>query len=176
MKKISVVLLALVALVAPYAEAKTCYGTSCNYIDTNAGFQNPNPGDNWSKDPGVTFPSATWCLNTSVVASLDNTEAIWRFPFVDDSYSDFKLRFRAYLVDDTDNFYDELKITVKNRDTGISETMTLHGSSFDNCEQDFINFELDNDYSYSDVTVTFESGTFSSHAWQIDDVSFFAYY
>lgn len=176
MKKIFTVLFALAVLVTPYAEAKTCYGISCNYIDaaTNSGFENSNPGAYWNYDSGVTFPTESSCYN-SHVAQLDNGEAIWRFPLVDAAYSSYKLQFRAYLPGDTNNFYDELKVTVTNRDTGISETMTLHGSSYDtHCG--YNTFYLSNDYDYADVTVTFESGTFSNHVWQIDDVGFFAYY
>ncbi len=174
MKKIFVVLFALAVLITPYAEAKTCYGISCNYIDaaTNSGFA--SDGAYWSYDAGVTFPTETSCYS-SKVAALDNGEAIWRFPYVDATYSSFKLSFRAYLPGDTGNFYDELKVTVKNRDTGVSETMYLHGNSYDtHCG--YNNFYLSNNYSNANVLVTFESGGLSSHVWQIEDVGFFAYY
>jgi hypothetical protein len=174
MKKVYLVLFALAVLVTPYAEAKTCYGISCNYIDaaTNSGFA--SNGAYWTYDPGVTFPTETSCYS-SKVAELDNGEAIWRFPLIDAAYSSYKLSFRAYLPGDTNNFYDELTVTVTNRDTGVSESMVLHGSSYDtHCASN--QFYLANDYDYADVTVTFESGGFSNHKWQIDDVGFWAYY
>lgn len=175
MKKVYLVLFALVAvLVTPYAEAKTCYGISCNYIDaaTNSGFG--SDGAYWSYDSGVSFPIDSSCYS-SKVAQLDNGEAIWRFPYVDASYSSFKLSFRAYLPGDTNNFYDELKVTVTNRDTNVSETMYLHGNSYDtHCGSN--QWYLSNDYSNADVLVVFESGGLSSHSWQIEDVGFWAYY
>jgi hypothetical protein len=176
MKKLFVVLLALTALITPYAEAKTCYGISCNYIDTNSGFDaTPNHGQSWSYDAGVTFAATSVCSNNnSYVALLDNTEAIWRFPFIDDSYSSYKLSFKAYLPGDTNNFYDELKVSVKNNTTQVTETMYLHGNSFDNCGNT-IEWYLSNDYDLTNTTVVFESGTFSSHVWQIEDVGFWAY-
>lgn len=176
MKKIYLVMLALVVLVTPYAEAKTCYGISCNYIDaaTNSGFENATHGQYWTYDSGVTFVTENSCYS-SYVAALDNGEAIWRFPYVDATYSSFKLSFRAYLPGDTNNFYDELKITVKDNSTNVTETMYLHGNSYDT-QCGYINFYLSNNYSNHNVTVTFQSGGLSSHVWQIDDVGFFAYY
>jgi hypothetical protein len=176
MKKIYLVLLALVVLATPYAEAKTCYGISCNYIDaaTNSGFDNATHGQYWTYDSGVTFVTENSCYS-SYVAALDNGEAIWRFPYVDATYSSFKLSFRAYLPGDTNNFYDELKITVKDNSTNVTETMYLHGNSYDT-QCGYINFYLSNNYSNHNVTVTFQSGGLSSHVWQIDDVGFFAYY
>jgi hypothetical protein len=177
MRKVSAVLFALAVLITPYADAKTCAGISCNYIDaaTNSGFENtPNHGQSWNYDAGVTFVTENSCYNT-YVAALDNGEAIWRFPYVDDTYSSFKVQFRAFLPGDTNNFYDELKVTVKNNATQVTETMYLHGNSYDT-QCGFVNFYLSNDYSNANVTVTFESGSLSSHVWQIDDVGFFAYY
>jgi hypothetical protein len=177
MKKIFVVLLALAAVIAPYAQAKTCTGTYCNYIDTNPGFEDtPSHGYRWSYVAGVTFAPTSVCpSNSSYVAQLENTEEIWRFPFIDAAYSSYKLTFDVYLPGDTNNFYDELTISVKNNTTQITETMTLHGSSFDNC-QGTVEFPLNNDYDYDNTTVVFSSGTFSNHVWQIDNVSFLAYY
>jgi hypothetical protein len=174
MKKIYVVLVALVVLVTPYAEAKTCAGNSCNYIDaaTNSGFS--SGGSNWSYDAGVSFATGSAC-STGNVAQLQNYEAIWRFPYVDASYSSFKLSFKAYLPGDTNNFYDELKVTVKNNSTQVTETMYLHGNSWDTSCSAY-EWYLNNDYSNVNVTVTFEAGGLSSHTWEIDDVGFWAYY
>lgn len=174
MKKIYLALLAVVVLVTPFAQAMTCYGSVyCNFIDTNSGFE--SGGLYWNYDAGVTFPLETTCYLNNHVANLDNGEAIWRFPFVNGTFTSFKLSFKAFLPGDTNNFYDELKVTVRNRDTGASETMYLHGNSYDsNCN--FNTFYLSNNYSNANVLVTFESGGFSLHPWQIDDVGFFAYY
>jgi hypothetical protein len=174
MKKIFVVLVALTLLVTPYAQAKTCSGGVCNYIDTNPSFEtSPSHGTSWSYDPGVTFVQEYACTSGSWVASLDNGEAIWRFPYIDAAYSNFKLTFKAYLPGSTNNFYDELKVTVKNNSTQVTETYYVHGNSAPGCT--LVNFVLANDYDYTNTTVVFESGGFSTHAWQIDDVSFLAW-
>ena len=175
MKKIYVLLVAVAVLVTSQAQALTCYASYCEILDTNPGFENSTHGQYWTYDAGVTFPTVNTCFNGNYVANLDNTEAIWRFPFANGTYSSFVLSFKAYLPGDTGNFYDELKITVKNRDTGVSETMYLHGNSYDtSCSPNV--WYLSNNYSNANVLITFESGGFSLHPWQIDDVSFRGYY
>jgi hypothetical protein len=174
MKKIYAVLVALAVLVTPYAQAMTCYPSYCEFIDTNPGFENATHGQYWNYDPGVTFPNPNTC-STGYVAELDNTEAIWRFPFVNGTFSSFTLSFNVYLPGDTNNFYDELKVTVRNRDTGVEEVTYLHGNSIDtSCT--LYTISLSNNYSNRNTMVLFESGSFSSHAWQIDNVSFKGYY
>ncbi|HEX7807107.1 MAG TPA: hypothetical protein VF608_00195, partial [Thermoanaerobaculia bacterium] len=128
MKKLYSLLLAVTLLVTPYVEAKTCYPSYCEFIDTNPGFENATPGQYWN-NIGVTFPVEAGCSG-SHVAEFDNGDELWRFPFADGTYTSFTLSFRASLLNDTDNFYDELKITVKNRDTGVSEVSYLHGNSY----------------------------------------------
>jgi hypothetical protein len=178
MKKIYSVLLAVTVLVfTPYAQAMTCYGgVYCIFTDTNPGFENATPGQYWSYDTGVTFPTESTCYLNNHVANLDNGEDIWRFPFVNGTFTSFKLQFKAFLPGDTNNFYDELKVTVRNRDTGVEEVMYLHGNSYDGSNCSFNNFYLSNDYSNANTMVLFEAGGLSSHAWQIDDVSFIGYY
>jgi hypothetical protein len=177
MKKIYVVLLALTLLVTPYAQAKTCFGISCNYIDaaTNSGFEQSPPDNYWGQSGGVSFPSATCNGYSSTVAQMDNTEWVSRTFYVDNTYSSFKVQLRAYLPGDNNNFYDELRIRVTNDDTGYSELHTLNGSSYtSHCG--YNNFNLSGNYSNSWVTVRISSGNFSLLDWQIDDVGFFAYY
>jgi hypothetical protein len=174
MKKLYCVLLAVTLLVTPYVEAKTCYASYCEFVDNNPGFENATHGQYWS-NVGVTFPVESVCGGTSYVAELENTDSIWRFPFADGTYTSFTLSFRATLLNDTDNFYDELKVTVRNRDTGVSEVSYLHGNSYtSHCGLNTI--YLSNNYSNANVLVLFESGIFSLHKWQIDDVSFKGYY
>jgi hypothetical protein len=175
MKKLSLVLMILAVLVTPYAEAKTCSSNWCNFIDSNSGFENSTPGQYWNFDSGVTFPTETTCYLNNHVAQLDNTEAIWRFPFVDGTFSTFTLSFKAFLPGDNDNFYDELVVTVRNRDTNVSETTTLHGSSYNGSNCNYYSFNLNNNYSNANVLVTFQSGSLSTHTWQIDDVGLFGY-
>ena len=174
MKTICTVLLALSVLLTPLAQAKTCSGTWCNYIDTNDGFE--SGGANWSYW-GVSFPLETTCYSNNHAAEMQNTEWIQR-PYwnVDNTYSSFNLQFRAFLPGDSDNYYDELKITVTNLTTNVSEIFYLHGSSYNGAQCGKNVIPLANNYSNADVTVKFQSGTFSSHNWQIDDVGFFAFY
>lgn len=174
MKRILVVLFALTVLVTPYAEAKTCYSNWCNYIDTNSGFESSPASQYWSQI-GVTFPIETTCYINNHVAELENTEAIWRFPFINGTHTSFTLQFKAFLPGDNNNFYDELKVTVRNRDTGVSETMYLHGSNYNGSNCNYNVFYLSNNYSNANVLVEFESGSFSLLKWQIDDVGLFGY-
>lgn len=176
--------LALLVLVTPAAEAKTCFGFTCNYIDTNQGFSN-NCND-WSC-PGPTyfpsFPNATTCSNSSKVAQIGNYAVLKRSFEVDDTFANsysigdtpFRLEFELLLPGDSNNFYDELTVTVRNDDTGIEETRVYRGTNSDSC-QTIDDFWLENDYSEANVTVTFRGGGLLLHPWQIDDVSFWAHY
>lgn len=174
MKTIFSVLVAALLLVAPFAEAKTCFGISCNYIDaaTNNHFGSGFAYWTTGGSPAIANPGNCY---GSAMAELDNTEYVERSFYVDNAYTSYKVQFRAWLVNDNDNFYDELKVRVTNNDTGAYEQYTLHGSSYVNqCGN--ITFNLSNDYDYANVTVRVSSGNFSIRKWQIDDVSFFATY
>ena len=184
MKSVSLAVLglALLVLAAPVAEAKTCFGLTCNYIDTNQFFTN-NCTD-WSC-PGPTyfpsFPNATTCGNSSKVCQIGNYAVLERNFEVDDTFTNsngvglttFKLEFDLYLPNDSDNYYDELTVTVRNEDTGIEETRVFRGSNSPACQN--VDWWLNNDYSNAEVTVTFEGGSLILHPWQIDGVSFWAY-
>lgn len=172
MRKIYSVFVAVLLLVVPYAEAKTCSGISCNYIDaaTNSGFSS---GLSYWTTGGATVVTGS-CFSSNM-AQLDNTDYVQRSFNVDDSYTSYKVVFRAYLPGDNDNFYDELKVRVTNDDTGAYEEYVLHGSSYtNNCN--YNTFYLSNDYDGANVTVKISSGNFSLLDWQIDDVGFFATY
>jgi hypothetical protein len=172
MRKIYSVFVAVLLLLTPYAQAKTCAGNSCNYIDnsTNSDFSSGLTG--WTTG-GASI--ATEACYSSNAAELQNTEYLSQSLYVDGTYSSFKLTFRAFLPGDTDNFYDELKVRVTNTDTGVYEEQVLHGSSYtSHCGSN--SFYLANNYSNAHVTVKFSSGSLSSHVWQIDDVGFWAYY
>jgi hypothetical protein len=94
---------------------------------------------------------------------------------VDDTFTSYKLVYRAWLVNDANNFYDELKVRVTNDDTGVYEEQVLHGSNYTNaCGSN--EFNLVNDYDGARVTVKFTMGNFTIRTWQVDDVGFFATY
>jgi hypothetical protein len=83
MKKVFLVLLVLTVLVTPYAQAKTCFGISCNYIDTNAGFQSSPPDTSWTAS-GVSFVTETSCYNTTA-CEIGATDSVSRSFYVDGS-------------------------------------------------------------------------------------------
>lgn len=169
MRKLFAVVFALSLLFTPHADAKICYGISCNYIDTNWSFSSGFA--DWGVIGSPT--TATGNCYSSTMAIFDNTEGVSRQFYVDNAYTSYKVQFRAWLVGDADNFYDELRIRVTNNTTGYSELHTLHGSSYTNhCGNNVI--YLSGDYDYANVTVTFTSGNFSIRQWQIDDPAFFA--
>lgn len=173
MKKVALVLFALTVLFTSYAQAKTCFGISCNYIDTNAGFE-ANPCDtNWTFS-GVSCVTETSCYNTTV-PDIGPTDSVSRSFYVDNTYSSFSLQFRLFLPNDTNSAYDQLVVTVTNDDTSVSEVFYYNGNTYNTqCGKRVIT--LANDYSNSDVTVTFYGSGLTAHPWQIDDVGFFAYY
>jgi hypothetical protein len=171
MRKIFSVFVAVLLLVAPYAQAKTCFGISCNYIDaaTNSHF---GSGLSYWNTGGASV--ATGNCYSSNMAVLNPGEWLERDQFeVDDVYTSYKVQFRAWLVNDNDNFYDELKVRVTNDDTGVYEEWVLHGSNYTN-HCGYNTFNLNNDYDGANVTVKFTSGNFTLKDWQIDDVGFFA--
>jgi hypothetical protein len=173
MKKVSLVLLALVALATPYAQAKTCFGISCNYIDTNSGFQSSPSDTDWTVS-GVSFVTETSCYSTTV-PEIGATDSVSRSFYVDDTYSSFSLQFRLFLPNDTNSAYDQLVVTVTNDDTSVSEVFYYNGNTYNTqCGKRVIS--LSNDYSNSNVTVTFYGSGLTAHPWQIDDVGFYAYY
>ena len=172
MRKIFSVLVAVLLLVAPYAQAKTCTGISCNFIDTNAGFDSGLT--DWTTG-GVTVNTGS-CYSSAMAHFVPGPPGRWlqRDQFeVDTAYASYKLVFRAWLVNDNNNFYDELKVRVTNDDTGAYEEWVLHGSTYTN-HCDFNTFYLSNDYDNARVTVKFYIGNFTIRTWQIDDVGFFA--
>ena len=173
MKKVLLVLLVLTVLVTPYAQAKTCFGGfSCNYIDTNSGFQSSPPSTNWTVS-GVSFVTETSCYNTTA-AEFSATDSLSRSFYVDDTYTGgFVLQFRLFLPTDPNSAYDQLVVTVTNDDTSVSEVFYYNGNTYNTqCGSRVIT--LNNNYSYSDVTVTFYASGLTANPWQVDDVGFFA--
>jgi hypothetical protein len=176
MKKLSVVLLALTLLVTPYAQAKTCFGISCNYIDaaSNSGFQ-ATPWDLYWTAGGAS-PVTETCYSTTA-AEIGAGDVLTRDQFyVDNNYTNgFSLQFRLQLPGDTNSAYDQLVVRVKNDDTNVSEVFYFNGNSFTSaCGKQIIT--LSNNYSYHNVTVSFQGSGLTAHPWHVDDVAFFAYY
>jgi len=169
-KKIYSVVLALVVLMTPYVQAKTCFYNQCDYI-TDGGFTYGSTYWQTGGGNGVTFPNDTSCYG-SKVAHLDNTEWISQSFYVDDTYTGgFDLQLRIYHLNDTDNWYDQLRITVTNTDTNVSEVFYVRGSSYTtSCGLNV--FHLSNDYSNAHVTVKFDVAYLALGQFELDDVGF----
>lgn len=170
--KLYCIVLSLVVLIAPYAQAKTCFMTSCNYITDGAFVYG---GTYWNESSTVTYPTIANDCKTSKLAELWNTDYIEQSFYVDNGYSNgFTLEFHAYLIDDTDNWYDQLTIRVTNTDTNVTETFYMRGSSYNTqCGTQVLN--LSNDYSLHNVKVRFEVSYLSIGKWQLDDVAFWGH-
>jgi hypothetical protein len=172
-KKIYSVVAVVMVLVTPIAQAKTCLSTQCNYI-TNGSFPSGSTtGWTLGGGNGVSVLTDTSCYGSKVI-ELQNTEYAQQSFYVDDTYNNgFRLVFRTYHTNDTDNWYDQLKVTVTNTDTNQSETMYLHGNSYStHCNLHV--FSLSNNYSNANVTVKFEVAYLATGEYQIDDVAFWA--
>lgn len=170
MKKTYALLLALIVAVTPMAQAKSCIWLACQYL-SNTTFSTGGTG--WTTGGSVSYPTTNACGASNKSAQLDNTETIAQSVYIDDSYNDYSVEFDLYLLNDTDNWYDQLKVTVKNDDTNVTETFYFHGSSFDNnCGSPRIVIPLSNDYDLSNITVKFENSYLATGSWQIDNVNF----
>lgn len=177
MKKFYAAFLVFVfVVVTPVAQAKSCILNGCQYV-SNATFS--SDGLYWTTGGGngVTFPYASQCgTTTNKVAHLDNTEYIEQSFYVDDTYVEFSLNFNLWHLNDTNNFYDQLRITVTNDDTNVSEVFYIRGSSFTtNCSSLQQNYNLANDYSNANVTVKFDVSYSSLGQYEIDNVGFWGF-
>jgi hypothetical protein len=172
MKKI-IFLIVAVLLTLPYsAQAQTCFHYSCEYI-MDGDFEGSH---SWSSagGNGVTYATITDpCLSGSVstkVAELQNTESITR-TFSTAAHSQWELEFNLYLQNDTENWYDQLKVTVKNNTTNQTETFYFHGDTYNSsCTKRVLT--LTKDYDNASVTVKFENSYLATGTWQIDNVGF----
>lgn len=172
MKKLQLALIALVILAFPFsAQAKSCFWNSCDYITDG---QFASSGTYWNYNSYVSFPLANNVCNTSRVAEIGNNGVLSQTFYVDDSFTSYELVFHPILLNDTDNWYDQLKVTVYNHTTNSYETFYLRGSSFSNsCNNEV--YALSNDYDNDYVTVSFEVAYLSLSNWQIDNVQFWGH-
>jgi len=165
--KLHVLLIAVVLLAIPFhAQAQTQYITdgSFTYEDTY-----------WTRSANATWdyvPGCLWGNPTTTVAEPNNSGTVSQTFYVNTSHVSYSMRFVAFLVNDTDNFYDQLKAKVYNHTTGVTETVQLNGNSYTgSCTYNVVN--LANDYDNDWVTVTFEVSALALGTWQVDDVAWF---
>lgn len=170
MKKLQFAVVALAILAFPFsAQAKTCFWGSCNYVEDGAFV---NSGTYWT-EASTTYPTVTGCtsLGSTIVAQVGNSGYVEQTFEVDSSYTSYNVDFRAFLLNDTDNWYDQLKVTVTNLDTNQSEVFYLRGSSYTtSCNLN--SFTLSNDYDNATVKVRFDVSYSTLGTWQVDDVAF----
>lgn len=172
MRKLQFALIALVVLAFPFAaQAKSCFWGSCDYV-TDGRFV--YSGTYWSENAYVSYPLANNVCNTSRVAEISNDGYIEQTFYVDDAYTSYELVFDPFLLNDTDNWYDQLKIIITNHTTNATEIIQLRGSSHTNsCNSE--TFTLSNDYDNDYVTVRFEVAHLTLSNWQVDNVQFWGH-
>lgn len=172
MKTTRIVLLALLpALAMPnQIVAEYCFMLSC-YYETDGVFA--NGGAYWVESLGVTYPTVTVCGSSSKRVQLGPGQEIEQTFDVDASYTSFDVTLKPYLINDTDNYFDELTVTATNNDNSQSEFSRWRGSTFNNnCNSQVVTFTLQNDYSNSNVTLKFRVGSLSASSWYVDNIQF----
>jgi hypothetical protein len=169
------VLFLILAIAMPITgHAKECFDMFvpwCQFI-TNGDFD--NGGSGWSSN--AFFTTANRCNATNEpVVQLENTEYIEQTFYVDDTFSSFSVGYELFLLNDTNNWYDELKITVTNLSTNATELRRVRGSAFNStCAAQ--GWQLSGNYSNVWVKVRFEAGTYTLGTWEVDRVQFSAIY
>ena len=154
--------------------SKECYDMVvpwCQYVQ-NGNFE--QGGQYWTSS-GVSFPNVYRCNYWTYVAQLQGTEYIEQTFYVDDTFSSFSVGYEAFLLGDTDNYYDELKITVTNLSTNQTELRRLRGSTF-NSTCALQSWQLSRNYSNVWVKVRFEAGQYTLGTWELDNIQFSAIY
>jgi hypothetical protein len=175
MKKVWLAVIAVFVLAAPVAvEAQICLGYSCDWV-YNGNFSDVVPFG-WGES-GVTWQQISdTCLSGSPstwVAQLDNGDWVNQDIDLDGPGESFSLQFILRINNDSNNWSDYLYALVWNLDTNQYEEFYLYTADY-NTSCNGVVFELDYDYSYSNVRVEFYASEGSSVNFQIDRVSLFA--
>jgi hypothetical protein len=172
-KKTYSIILAFAILFLPFnAEAAICSpdGLHCNWI-TNSTFASSGTG--WTAIGTPTYPLEASCFS-SRVAELEGGDGIEQTFSVTGTWTSFTVELLPILLNDTNNFYDELKIQVTNTGTGVTETKYIRGNSFSTtCNTSVLN--LSNNYSNATVRVRVTVGGFATGVYQIDNLSFWSH-
>lgn len=159
----------LAVFVLPFSAYANCMFDGC-ILNLNANFST-GPGSYWTPGGSVTFPQQALCGSgsTNHRALLDPGESISQ-TFEAGVWDQYDLLFNAWLVNDTENFYDQLTITVRNESTQVSEVFYFRGTTWTNCSSSFSQ-TLQNDYDNVDITLTFEVSSLASSGWYIDNAA-----
>jgi hypothetical protein len=138
-----------------------------------------DPSTGWTKHSATTYPVISDpCLAfappNKVAELANNTWLHSPTIYIDGNYgtfTQFDVEFNLYLLDDTDNWYDVLKVIVKNHNTNQTETFFIRGDTYNTtCTRKLL--RLSRNYMNSNVSVRFEVGWLTLGRYQIDGVTF----
>lgn len=175
MRNVYLLLFFLAPLLVPSSvAAQSCYWYTCDYI-TDGYFD--YGGQHWYSMYS-TFNSYTdTCLTfqpQNPMVQIDNEGYIEQTFYVNSGFPRYSLEFNAYILDDTENWWDRLAVTVVNHTTNQSENFYYHGNDFDfTCPR--LSIPLGN-YDNSWVTVRFQVSWLNAARWRLDNVSFYGHY
>jgi hypothetical protein len=82
-------------------------------------------------------------------------------------------RFDTYFGSSGGGIYDQLKVEVKDLDTGTVETKIINAGQYGTCAS-VVSENLSHDYTGHDVRITFTKGGLASMTIDVDNVSFWA--
>ncbi len=158
----------LAVFVMPYSAYACIFGGCILTLDYNFS----EGGEYWDEGGDVSYPQQSLCGSGSsnTRALLEPGESISQ-TFETGEFNQYDLLFNAWLVSDTNNFYDQLTITVRNESTNATEVFYARGTTWTNCSSSFSQ-TLQNDYDNVNVTVTFEVSGTSMSGWYIDNAAF----
>lgn len=154
--------IALAVLMLPTSAHATTY----NHI-TNGNFSSNLTG--WSST-GTIATVGICGGGSSKRVQLDPGEYVEQ-TFTASQFSLWELTATYHLINDTDNYYDQLTMSVTNNSTSVTEGFYLRGSTWTNCGGGTTS-TMSNDYDNISVTVRFEVSSLSTSGWYIDNVGF----
>ena len=161
--------------VSPPVHAATCFSQWCDWV-VNGRFSNGATG--WDKSENTTFPYATGCWGTSRVAQVMpfRPAAGWLSQRMHPDYGTvYSVEFDLYLLDETNTWFDQLKVTVTDLTTGAKEERVIRGDQYNSiCPQVRQVFSLSNNYINHDVELKFAAAGTTTGTFQIDNVNFWS--
>ena len=173
-----VLVAAAVTVGAPAAQAAPgCFGTpagpNCDWV-VNGDFELGEHG--WSfQDPAAVVPISDPCLYSGrYVANLPRYGAISQRMNIGVGYGTrFEVNFDLFLRNDTESWWDSLKIVVKDLNTGTLEERQYNGNGFSGSACG-VRFPLSRNYSGHAVELKFSTGALATGTYQVDDVQFWS--
>jgi hypothetical protein len=183
MRKLILLVFAAVVLLlgAPVAQAgPSCSYPYCDWV-LNGRFENgtDTSAKYWTGSANVRYPTITDPCGSfpyptyTKVAQLKRTDLVSQQMYPDYG-THFSVQFRLFLLDDTESFYDQLRVSVKNLDTGALEKYEIHGNTFNStCAWQTV--PLSNNYNSHNVELKFEVASLATGTFQLDYVVFWSW-